>query len=207
MKKNMSELHFEILEGLKPFSKEVVLARGTALSLQITHRESYDFDLFVERPIKKGLLRKITDLFGNNIRLLVDTADELSFLTPQKLKISFVYFPFRSLYEAIKTKPLSIRHWKDIASDKAYVIGRRGEYRDYVDIFFCLQKGFSFRKIIQDAKKKFKGSFSEKLFLSQLVYFDDIKDSTVDFIDRKYSPKEIQNSLEKTVSNYIKLKI
>ena len=212
MKKNILELHSEILDAkrekifkdLKPFSNQGILAGGTALSLQIVHRKSYDFDLFVDNPVRKNLLRKVIKVFGKGIKLIIDMADELTFLTPNQVKISFVYFPFKRLYPVLETENLSIRHWKDIASDKAYVIGRRGEYRDYIDLFFCLQKRVHLKEIIQDAKRKFMGAFSEKLFLSQLVYFDDLKDFTVDFIGKKYYPKEIQGFLEKAVSNYAK---
>lgn len=90
--------------------------------------------------------------------------------------------------------------FKDIASDKAYAIGRRPEYRDYVDLFIILKNGFNLRQIILDAKEKFKGEFSEKLFLSQLVFFEDLKDLTVEFIKEKYSADEIKNFFKRVVN-------
>jgi hypothetical protein len=93
--------------------------------------------------------------------------------------------------------------FKDIASDKAYAIGRRPEYRDYVDLFIVLKNGFNLARTILDAKEKFRGEFSEKLFLSQLVYFEDLKDFTVEFIKEEYSIKEIKDFFKKVVNELI----
>ncbi len=210
MKRNMSGLYSDFLDEnrkqvfvqVKPFSDIAVLGGGTALCMQLNHRKSYDFDLFVKNPIEKNLLRRVIKVFGEGIETLVDSGDELSFLISQQVKVSFIYFPFKHLYQFIETQSLPILDWRDIASDKAYVIGRRGEYRDYVDIFFILQRGLKLEKIIDDAKQKFKGAFSAKLFLGQLIYFDDLVDLTVDFIDQEYSPEQIRHFLEEAVSDY-----
>lgn len=193
----------QVLNQLKSFSNIAALGGGTALCMQLSHRRSYDFDLLIDTPIEKTLLNRIIKIFGKNIEILVDTGDELSVLISREVKVSFIYFPFPHLYTFIKTLFIPLLHWKDIASDKAYAIGRRGEYRDYVDIFFIIKKGFNLENIIRDAERKFKGAFSSKLFLGQLVYFDDLGDFTVDFIGRKYSLAEIKRYLEQTVSEYL----
>jgi len=211
MKKSISKLYTnflgkeqkKILEELKPFSDISVLGGGTALCMQLVHRSSYDFDLFVSSPIAKTLLNNIIKIFGKNrIETLADSSDELTVLISRQVKISFIYFPFPHLYPYIKSHSIPILYWKDIASDKAYAIGRRGEYRDYVDLFFVLEKGMGLAEIIKDAEKKFKSNFSAKLFLSQLVYFDDLSDFTIDFIGKAYAVTEIKHLLEEFISAY-----
>lgn len=206
----MSKLYFEVLDPerqevfkrLKDFSKEGTFGGGTALSLQIAHRRSYDFDVFVGKPIKKKMLRKAQEVFGEDLKLLVDSGDELSFLTPEEIKVSFVYFPFKHLHRGMATASISLFGIKDLASNKAYTIGRRGEYRDYVDLFFLLKKGLKLEKIIEEAQERFKGAFSEKLFLEQLTYFGDLKDFAIEFINEEYSPKQVLNFFEKAVADY-----
>ncbi len=134
---------------------------------------------------------------------MVDSSDELSFIA-NGVKISFVYFPFPPLHKTIKTYSLPIFYWKDIILDKAYAIGRRGEYRDYVDLFFAIKGGYELKKIIKESQKKFRGLFSEKLFLQQLVYFKDIRDFSVEFLKERYTPKEIKNLFEKATKEYIR---
>lgn len=194
----------EILEILKNFSRHGVLAGGTALMVQIAHRKSYDLDIFLPKLISKKFLHGVKQHF-EKIEIITDTGDEFSFISlPQGVKVSFFYYPFPHLYKTIPTPYLSFFSWRDIALDKAYAIGRRGEWRDYVDLYFVIKNDFSLKNIIKRAQKKFGDFFSEKLFLSQLTYLGDLKDFTVDFIGKKHSPKEIKSFLERGVEAYKK---
>jgi hypothetical protein len=206
----MSNLYFEVLDKnrrevfqfLKGFAREGVLGGGTALSLQIAHRRSYDFDVFVEKPVKRGLLNKALKIFGGDIKVMVDGGDELSFLTPQKIKVSFIHFPFKRLHEVVETESVPLFNRQDLASSKAYTIGRRGEYRDYVDLFFLLKNGLQLEEIIEEAQERFRGGFSEKLFLEQLTYFGDLQDFAIEFIDEEHSPQQVWGFFEKAVADY-----
>ncbi len=204
----MSKLHFnllnnnqkKILEILKNFSDYGVLGGGTALMLQLPYRKSFDFDIFMPKSVSKHFLYKIKRFFPK-IEIIVNTEDELSFISlPQDIKVSFICYPYKSLYSSISTPYLKIFSWQDIALDKAHTIGRRGAWRDYVDLYFVLNQGLTLKNILANAKKKFGDSFSEKLFLSQLIYIDDIKDFTVDFLDKKYQPEEIIKFFEKEIT-------
>lgn len=206
----MSKLRYELLnknqvkalEILKNLSKYGILAGGTALMTQIAHRRSYDLDIFLAKLISKKFLYRVKQYF-KKIEIITDTGDEFSFVSVSHgVKISFIFYPFFPLYKTIPTPYLRFLSWKDIALDKAHTIGRRGEWRDYIDLYFIIKKGFPLKNIIKGAQKKFGDSFSEKLFLSQLVYFGDLKDFTIDFIGEKYSQKEIKNFLEKEVERY-----
>jgi len=206
----MSKLYFEIFDQLRKniFAKLVflkqkaVLAGGTAIALQLAHRYSYDFDIFTQQRIASQRLNQIINIFGKNIKRIVDQPSELSFLTKEKIKISLIYFPFPPLYPMIKTPSLALLNLKDLAANKAYTIGRRGEYRDYVDLFFLLKNNLDLKTIIADAQKKFNGAFSERLFLEQLVYLTDLKDEKVDFYQQSYSSAEIFHFLKAKVSQY-----
>lgn len=202
----MSKLFFDILteeqkksfESLRAFSRYGRLGGGTALALQFSHRRSYDFDILCTVAISKGLLLTAKSHF-KKIQIMVDTSDELSLVTPIGVKVSFIFYPFKSLYKTIETAQLEVLNWKDIALDKAYTIGRRGEWRDYIDLYFCVKAGFSLQNIIQGAKRKFKGLFSEKLFLSQLCYFRDIKDYSIDIVKEDITPKQVKVFFEKEI--------
>lgn len=211
----MSKLHFEflsnnhikVLEILKNFSKYGILGGGTPLMLQLFHRKSYDLDVFLPKLISKKFLYRVKQHFVK-IEIITDTGDEFTFVSiPHKVKISFIYYPFFPLYKPVSTPYLKLFNWRDIALDKAHTIGRRGEWRDYVDLYFVIKKGISLENTISRSKKKFGDSFSEKLFLSQLTYFKDLEDFTVDFIGKRYSQKEIKGFFEKEIIKYKKAKI
>lgn len=170
--------------------------------VQITHRKSYDLDLFLPKLISKKFLYQVKQYF-KKIEIITDTGDELSLVSAaHKVKISFIYYPFSPLYKTIPTPYLELFNWRDIGLDKAHTIGRRGEWRDYVDLYFIIKNGFSLKNIIKGAQKKFGDLFSEKLFLSQLVYFGDLQDFTIDFIAKEHSKEEIKSFLEKKVREY-----
>ena len=61
-----------------------------------------------------------------------------------------------------------------LAAMKAYALGRRAKWKDYVDLYFTMQKYHGIKKIVEKAKQIYKTEFNEKLFRSQLAYFKDI---------------------------------
>lgn len=186
---NISKLHLEILdedrvealEKLAIFCDDFVLAGGTALALQIGHRKSYDFDFFSKNPIPENLIIKIKNIF-NIEKPSLDNADELSLQTKNKIKLSFVYYPF-PVFDKFLTMDngLKIFPLLQIAAQKAYVAGRRAEYRDIFDIYSILKMtDFTLKEIINETEKVFGDLFNSKLFLEQLVFFDDFLDMEIE---------------------------
>jgi hypothetical protein len=70
-----------------------------------------------------------------------------------------------------------------LASMKAYTLGRRAKWKDYVDLYFIFQK-YSFIDVVSRANEIFGNEFNEKLFREELSYFVDIDYSEqADFMD------------------------
>ncbi|MCX6794570.1 MAG: nucleotidyl transferase AbiEii/AbiGii toxin family protein [Candidatus Falkowbacteria bacterium] len=57
---------------------------------------------------------------------------------------------------------------------KAYALGRRAKWKDYVDLYFIFKSGCDINKIVTRARLIFGSVFSEKIFYQQLAYFSDI---------------------------------
>ncbi len=193
----------EVFQKLAAFRQIGVLGGGTAIALQLKHRYSYDFDLFSTGSLPRNLLQKVITVFGQKIKKIVDNLGELTFITPQEVKVSFIHFPFPPRHPPLVTDSISLFDLRDLASNKAYVIGRRGEYRDYVDLFFLFKNGLKLETIIAEAEERFGGGFSHRLFLEQLVYFEDLEIGKIDFIDQAYSPKEIKVFFQKMIGDYL----
>lgn len=196
----------EVYESLGAFADQFVLAGGTAVMLQIGHRLSYDFDCFTEKALNHdAILRKVKHTFGQQIRPHLQTDEVLSIKTPQNVEVTFVSHPFPLLKKPVKTTAIPLFHLDDLAAHKAYVIGRRPAWRDYVDLFFLLNwKLYTVEKLISLASKKFVGEFHDKLFLEQLTFFADIEIVPVKFLKDAYAPAEIKTYLERQVESYIK---
>jgi hypothetical protein len=78
-----------------------------------------------------------------------------------------------------------------LAAMKAFALGRRAKWKDYVDLFFILKSFFSVGEVADKAKELFQGSYNSKLFRQQLAYFDDINyDEEVFFFPGYEVPEE-----------------
>jgi len=205
----MSSIHLELLdkkerlvfERLKVF-KEVTLAGGTALMLQIAHRKSFDFDLFLEREVTTKDLKRLKRAFKIKI-VDVNTSDQLTVRTNNEVNITLVDYYYKPLFKKVFTPSIPLYSVKDIAADKAHTIGRRAAWRDYVDLFFILKEEYTdIFELIKLAEKKFGVEFNPKLFLEQLVYFEDLKISKITFVKEKYSPRQIQDFLKQKVKKF-----
>jgi len=207
----MSSIHPEILDEqrknvwkkLKIFKNKGYLAGGTALALQIKHRFSFDFDIFLNREIKTGDYLSLKKHFSIK-KVLLNTSEQLTIITKNDINITLIFYRYKNLFSLIKTDSISLLSIKDIAVDKAFTIGKRGTWRDYIDLFFLLkEKHISLSEIIKLAKRKFKEEFNEKLFLEQLVYFEDLGQFKISFIKKKYSQEEVKEYLIKEVKKMV----
>ncbi|PIZ49299.1 hypothetical protein COY29_02070 [Candidatus Woesebacteria bacterium CG_4_10_14_0_2_um_filter_39_14] len=193
----------KVFHGLKSFRKVGILGGGTALSLQIGHRISYGFDIFTYNKLEPSLWRKARDTFGKGTLRLLDTEDQLNLSTPESVYVTFFYDDYKPLFDPIETKYLNLLDLKDIAANKAFTIGRRPKWRDYVDLYFLLKKDYiSFENLITMSKKKFGAGFSEKLFFEQLIYWGDIEDYGIEYLVDNVEPQVIKDFLELQVKNF-----
>lgn len=214
MSKNILKIHpdvldkkrRELLNRLFPYTKDCVLGGGTALAMLLNHRKSYDFDFFSSNPIPKNLLEKLSKIIPIR-NISVDSADELTFFTKNKVKVTFLYYPFRHAFP-IETleNGLKVFGIKDIAIKKAYTVGRRGEYRDYFDLYTILKNNYiDLPQLMSFAKKIYGSVFDGKIFLTQLIYLEDLKN--FDIIPTSLSslpkPEEVKRFFEKLIKNYV----
>lgn len=182
---------------------EFYLAGGTALAMQLKHRKSVDFDLFTPQKISSRLREQVISVFGDRMRFTMDTDEQLTWLTDNRVKITLAYTPYAPLHPKIKTGVVDLANIKDIASDKAFTLGRRGEYRDYVDLMFILQYGIGLETIIKEAAQRYKAMFDEKLFLEQLDYMEDIGDAVIEFIGKPLTKAEVHDFLHTKIKAYL----
>jgi len=61
-----------------------------------------------------------------------------------------------------------------LAAMKAFALGRRSKWKDYVDLYFLIKDVFTIDEIIHKAEMIYGQEFSGKLFIAQLAYHNDI---------------------------------
>lgn len=206
----MSKIYLEILDDarqrvfykLGAFERFGYLAGGTALALQLNHRKSVDFDIFVQKPIGSELRREIKSVFGDR-PYEVNTADQITFPVSDSIEITFLYYWYAPVRPLIETESVSLASVQDIIADKANTLGRRALWRDYVDLFVAIKNhNFSVAQIINLSTKKFSGEFVKEQFVDQLSYFNDVAVVPVEFITKLYEPEEIKTFLTAQAKKY-----
>lgn len=167
----LNAAQFELLPVLSQFKREYYLVGGTAIALHIGHRESIDFDLFKEKDIRKK------DVFSKlkNIDYKVSFADynQINMLS-KGVKITFFSFPYNVPINSELKGIIKMPDLLTLGAMKAFALGRRAKYKDYVDLYFIIKFHYSVKEISEKATSIFKEQFIEKQFIAQLGYFKGI---------------------------------
>ena len=193
----------KLLPLLKVFKKEFYLVGGTAVALYIGHRRSIDFDLFKFAPIKpKSLITKIST-FGFPYNVTRRVTEQLN-VTIHDVKFTFYEYPFQidspTSFEGVLRMPSLI----DLAAMKAYALGRRSKWKDYVDLYSILKEHYTIKQISDRASVIFDQLFSQKLFRAQLSFFADVDHSeSIEYVGTPVPENEIKEFLtEKAIDLY-----
>ena len=186
----------ELLPLVKKFYGNFGLVGGTAIALHIGHRESIDFDLCSCKKLKTLDIKRHIKNFGTINQIIVDNPYEFTFLL-NEMKITFFHYPFEIDFEIDFEKTLKMPSLLTLAVMKAYALGRRAKWKDYVDLYFIIKNFHTFSEITKHAKKIFGNEFNEKIFRTQLAYFKDINYSEKIIYEKGFeiSDKKIKKSL------------
>ena len=187
----------QLLQFIKSFANDYYLVGGTAVALHFGHRRSIDFDLFSDRTFDSQRLRNKI-LQKNKIDYTFSQGEgELTILV-NKVKITFFYYPFKIERKVDFDEVIKIPDILTLGAMKAFALGRRAKWKDYVDLYFIFQK-YSLSELMDKTESIFKNEFNEKLFRTQLSYFTDIDYSEkIEFMDSfEKTDEEITKFLEK----------
>lgn len=183
--------------------KRFYLAGGTALALQIGHRRSVDFDFFSQDPLPSNPLANVKRAFADSSIVVTYQAPEQLNALVDGVKVTLFHYPYPVIDNFIVWKDISLASIREIAAMKAFSIGKRLSYKDYIDWYFLLkEKHVGLSDAITHAKKKFGGDFNDRLFLGQLVYFEDISPQKIDFLRDEVEWKTVQDLLKEAVRNF-----
>lgn len=151
-----------------PFLADVRLVGGTALALQLGHRKSVDLDLFGSWQPPNSLQEEVSAC-GKTVR--TGGQGRMQFYRIDAVKVDFVTYHHPWLDEPVVEEGVRLAGLRDIAAMKLFTIANRGSRKDFIDIFFLLQR-FRLTEMFDWFRKKFPDS--ELLpVLRSLTYFED----------------------------------
>lgn len=191
----LNDDQMSLLPVIREFKREYYLVGGTAIALYLGHRRSIDFDLFKFSMISAK--KNVEKLSRSNVDFTItrNVTEQLN-LIANNVKMTFFQYPFQIEAKNDFEKVIRIPDLLDLAAMKAYALGRRSKWKDYVDLYFLLNDKFTLQQIIDRAIMIFGDLFSDKLFRSQLSYFDDIDyTEEVDYLVNAPSDAEIKSFL------------
>jgi len=193
----------ELLPYLKSFNRSFYMVGGTAIALHLGHRRSIDFDLFSPANLGKHRIKsKLLQIPFKQVPIFEDY-DQLH-LQINKVKVTFFSYPYPILHPVKVDTVITIPTLLSLASMKAFALGRRAKWKDYVDLYFILHDHFTINDISRECENTFKEQFSEKLFRQQLAFHKDIDFSEpVEFLGEPIPDNVIKEFLTEKAIDFL----
>lgn len=136
---------------------------GTALSsVYLNHRISEDIDLFSQNPTENQILLNTLETWAKEggFEIIASRFVEVVYIFNLKfknnliLKVDFGYYPYKRLGKARNIDGVDVDSLLDIAINKLFTVSNRTEVKDFVDLYFLLQK-FTISDLIEGVRVKF----------------------------------------------------
>jgi hypothetical protein len=185
----------DLIPYLKDFKPSFYLAGGTAIAMHIGHRQSIDFDLLTPSRIDKSRIKAKLKEIPFEQKPLFEDYDQLHLLI-NGVRVTFLNYPYSIEHPVKSNSFITMPTLLTLAAMKAFALGRRAKWKDYVDLFFILRDYYSIKEIANQTSKIFGQLFSEKLFREQLAFHKDIDyTEPVAFVVMPVPDDEIKNFL------------
>ena len=155
------------------FRREYYLVGGTAIAMYLGHRRSIDFDLFKKAGLKRKKNLEIVKASGFPYQVVFNTDYQMNLIV-NGVKLTFFQYEFDVKAVTDFQGVVKLPSLLDLAAMKAYALGRRSKWKDYVDLYFLIKDHYSIEEISARAECIFGELFSAKLFRVQLSYFEDV---------------------------------
>lgn len=215
----------ERFELLKTISENISISDyymigGTALSLQLKLRESFDFDFCVPVEFNNELLLEELKKIGE-IEVQQNQRGTCDVIL-NGVQVSFFYFPNKLIEELVEPKDipkLKIASVLDIAVMKLVAIGGRGAKKDFFDLYNIIKKcNISINELVKGLIKKYGKDINYVNIIMGLSYFEDAENEILPKTFAEYNwgdikkffiniQDEFQEQLEKLrgIKNVIKM--
>ncbi len=170
---------------------------GTALSaFYLKHRYSDDLDFFSQERFDQQIIFTLVQDWSKKYRFNIKSSRfaevvyifDLLFEDKIPLKVDFAYYPYQQV-EKSDTSTLNgfkVDSLSDIATNKILTISQRYDVKDFVDLYFLLQK-FSVWDLIEGVRMKFKMDLEPLLLGADFLKVEDF-----DYLPKMIKPLTIE---------------
>ena len=157
-----------------PWFQNFNLVGGTALALQLGHRNSIDIDLFTQNDFEP---EEIENALEGKFSIKVTLARKGTLLSViNNIKTDFIRHNYPLLFPPTIEEGIRFLGKEDIAAMKFHAIIQSGKrLKDFIDIYFLLQH-FSMKQMIDFFSKKYQYT-NPMIAMKAINYFDDIDEA------------------------------
>ena len=178
---------------------EWYLAGGTALALQVGHRQSVDLDFFIRNPnFSAG---KLIEHFKNEQWELDFTREATVYGKLFGAKMSFIGYPFFAPKEKfLSYGAVKVIAAKDIAVMKIIAISQRGRKRDFIDLYWYARNMEPLEIIIPKIIDQYpQSNHNLHHILKSLVYFADAESDPMPNLNFAVTWAEVKSYFKREV--------
>jgi hypothetical protein len=189
------------LQAADVFSK-LRLVGGTSLALQIGHRRSVDLDLF-------GMISADEFEVSNQLTkigqfTILKRSQNISVYVIEGIKVDIVNYHYKWLDEPVIENSITLAGEKDIAAMKLAAITGRGTKKDFVDLYYLLEK-YSLEEMLGFYAEKYNEA-SEFMVLKSLSYFSDADTDEDPMMLKPCGWDIMKTTIKKELDRYIRNK-
>jgi len=167
---------FRLIQQLQqlPELKEFYLVGGTALALQLGHRNSIDIDLFSQNDFNAEEIEEIiTPTFSFKATL---SKRNTVLAVINNIKTDFIKHAYPLILPPITEEGITFFSKQDITAMKLHAIIQSGKrLKDFIDIYFLLQH-FSLKQMLNFFARKYTYT-NPMVALKAVNFFDDIDEN------------------------------
>ncbi len=169
---------FKLIQELQrlPELKEFYLVGGTALALQLGHRNSIDIDLFSQNDFTA---EELEELLKPKFTFTTTLARKNTVLAVvNNIKTDFIKHPYPFVLPPITEENITFLSKEDIAAMKFHAIIQSGKrLKDFIDIYYLLQY-FSMQQMLGFFVQKY--NYSNPMIAMKAINFFDEIDENID---------------------------
>ena len=178
----------------EPFFEQFYFTGGTALStFYLQHRYSEDLDFFTQKKFDTQDIFDIVDSWSRKLDFTFTSEFHqvvyifmLTFKNKEVLKVDFGHYAHKRIEENNIIDGLRIDSLTDIAVNKLLTVTQRSSVKDFVDLYFLLNK-FTIWDLISGVRIKFRMELETYILASNFLKVEDC-----DFLPKMIKPLTLE---------------
>lgn len=179
------------------FLNEFYLSGGTALSLQIGHRESEDLNFFTQNSFNPQKWQQKLLKLGKITETELAEGTVNTYLNGVKLQ--FLEYPYPLIKPLVEWQTIRLSSVEDIACTKLQTIGMRGSKKDFIDLYFLLER-YTLNDLFLLMENKYQNvDYSKTHIMKSLVYFEDAEQQPMPRLHREVSWEKVKRRMIEAV--------